>query len=98
MVTEFAEIEIKPGTAQDFIAGVQASVPVFLRAAGCHGVELHHAIEHPDHFVLMVKWETVDHHMVTFRDSPDFQLWRQNVGACFAAPPKVWHSETVVSG
>ncbi|HQT64648.1 MAG: antibiotic biosynthesis monooxygenase [Acidocella sp. 20-57-95] len=96
MVTEFAEITVKPGMEREFEAGVAASVPVFLRAAGCHGVKLEHSIEHPEHFILMVTWETVAHHMEDFRNSPDFQVWRGNVGHCFAAPPKVYHTSTVV--
>jgi quinol monooxygenase YgiN len=96
MITEFAEIDVKPGMEPQFIVGVEASLPVFARAPGCHGVELHHSIEHPQHFVLLVKWESVADHMEKFQKSPDFQIWRGNVGACFAGAPKVWHSKTVV--
>jgi quinol monooxygenase YgiN len=96
MVTEFAEIDVKPGMAAQFRTGVAASLTAFTEAAGCHGVELHQSIETPEHFVLAVKWETVAHHTEVFRNSPGFQIWRANVGECFAGPPKVWHSETVV--
>ena len=95
MVTEFAEIDVKPDTQHDFIAGVEASQGLFARAAGCHGIELHHGIESPLHFVLNVKWDSMAAHDV-FRASPDFQIWRGNVGPFFAAPPNVWHSNTVV--
>jgi heme-degrading monooxygenase HmoA len=98
MITEFAEIEVKPGMEQKFRDGVEAAKPVFARAPGCHGVELHHSIEHPQKFMLLVKWESVAHHTEMFQKSPDFQIWRGHVGDCFAARPTVWHSETVVSG
>jgi quinol monooxygenase YgiN len=94
MVTEFAEIDVKPGTEQDFIAGVEASRPIFLRG-GAHKVWLHRSIEQPSHFVLNIHWDSVDAHNA-FRASPDFQLWRGNVGGFFAGPPHVWHSEVVV--
>ena len=97
MITEIAEIEIKPGMEAQFIAGVASCKPVFLRAAGCHGVQLHHSIEHPQQFVLMVQWETVEHHMEGFRNSPDFALWREAVGACFAGGVTLQHTKTVVS-
>jgi quinol monooxygenase YgiN len=96
MVTEFAEIEVKPGMEAQFIAGVEASRAAFARSEGCHGLELHRSVENPAHFVLQVKWESVAHHMEKFRGAPEFQEWRGNVGAYFAAPPKVWHGETVV--
>jgi heme-degrading monooxygenase HmoA len=97
MVTEFAEITIKPGTAAQFIAAVAAAKPVFDRAEGCHGVALHHSIESPLKFVLVVKWETLAHHTELFRNAPDFQIWRSHAGPFFDGPPHVWHSETVVS-
>ncbi len=96
MVTEFAEITVQAGTEQKFIAGVAASKPLFLAAAGCHGVELHHSIETPTQFVLLVKWESVAAHMEDFYGSAPWQAWRANVGQFFEGKPKVWHSETVV--
>ncbi len=97
MVTEIAEIEVKAGMEEKFIAGVESSKPVFLRAPGCHGVELHRSIEHPRQFLLLVQWESVAHHLEQFRNAPDFALWREAVGECFAGSPKVQHTRKVVS-
>ncbi|MDE8347439.1 MAG: antibiotic biosynthesis monooxygenase [Acidocella sp.] len=94
MITEFAEIEVKPGHEADFIAGVEASRAVFLAYQGCHALELHRGIESPAHFVLNIKWDDVATHQA-FRESPGFQVWRGNVSGFFAGAPKVWHSETV---
>ncbi len=96
MVTEIAEIQVKPGMAEQFIAAVTKAAPIFARAAGCHGMELHHVIETPDSFVLMVKWESVAHHTEKFVPSADFQEWRALVGDCFGGKPKVFHTNTVV--
>ncbi|MCB5945245.1 antibiotic biosynthesis monooxygenase [Acidocella sp. KAb 2-4] len=95
MVVEFAEIEVKPGMEQEFIAGVEKSKPAFLRSAGCYGLHLVRSVESPSKFVLHVRWESVEHHMVNFRAAPEFQEWRGNVAHCFAAPPHVWHGEVV---
>ncbi len=96
MVTEFAEIEVKPGMEQEFVAGVAKSKAAFLRSAGCHGLHLVRSVENPLKFVLHVQWESVAHHMELFRAAPEFQEWRGNVGHCFAVPPVVWHGEVVV--
>lgn len=96
MITEIVEIEVKPGTEAQFIAGVESCKPIFLRAPGCHGVELQHSIEHPQLFFLLVQWESVAHHMEQFRNSPDFALWRAAVGEYFADGPKVQHTRKVV--
>jgi hypothetical protein len=45
--------------------------------------------------MLLIKWDAVQNH-VDMTKSPDFQLWRGAVGACFAGKPRVFHTETVV--
>ncbi|MBN3751510.1 antibiotic biosynthesis monooxygenase [Paraburkholderia sp. Tr-20389] len=96
MVFELAHIVILPGKAAEFEAGVAEAVPLFLRAQGCSGVKLHRTIEHPEQYVLQVEWSKVDDHMITFRESADFQAWRQLVGPYFKEPPVVVHTEVVV--
>ena len=97
MIFEIAEIRVTPGHERDFEAAVRQATPLFQRAAGCGGLELQRVIEVAGKYRLVVKWETVDHHMVQFRGSPDFQEWRRLVGGHLAAPPAVEHAETVVS-
>lgn len=96
MVYEMAQIAVLPGKEADFEAGVAQAVPLFKRARGCSGVELHRTIEHPGHYILLVQWDTVDDHMVHFRESADFQEWRRLVGPFFVKPPVVTHTEVAV--
>ena len=98
MITEIAQIEVKPGMEAAFEAGVKNAVPVFQRAKGCHGLELRRSIERPGRYLLYVIWETVEDHNIGFRGSPDFQEWRKLVGHCFAAPPEVEHVRHVLHG
>ena len=97
MITEIAQIDVKPGTEKDFEAAVAKASPLFLRAKGGHGFELHKSIEKPPRYRLMVKWETLENHTVDFRGSEDFTAWRGLVGQYFAAPPEVEHTETVLT-
>ncbi|MBS0284930.1 MAG: antibiotic biosynthesis monooxygenase, partial [Proteobacteria bacterium] len=39
--------------------------------------------------------ESVAHHMVTFRESADFQVWRGLAGPFFVGTPVVEHGEIV---
>ena len=96
MITEIAQIEIKPGMEAEFEAGVKKAVPVFQRAKGSHAVLLLRSVEKPQRYRLFVHWDTVENHMVDFRNSPDFQEWRKLVGHCFASPPEVEHAGFVV--
>ena len=98
MFMEVAEIQVKPGTETQFEAAVTAAVPLFQRAKGCSAMRLERSVEQPSRYTLLVRWATVDNHMVDFRESADFQEWRRLVGDFFAAPPQVGHTTTVVSG
>jgi quinol monooxygenase YgiN len=97
MITEIAQIDVKPGTEKDFEAAVAKARAAFGRAKGFHGFELHRSIEKPQRYRLLARWETVDAHMVDFRNSPNFAEWRALVGPFFASPPEVEHTETVVT-
>ncbi|MFG2545871.1 antibiotic biosynthesis monooxygenase family protein [Streptomyces sp. NPDC048594] len=95
MITEIAQIEVRPGQEQEFEDAVAKALPCFLAAEGCGGADLHRSVEHPSRYRLMVRWETVEHHTVTFRGSAGFARWRALAGPHFAAPPQVEHVYSV---
>jgi heme-degrading monooxygenase HmoA len=95
MVTEIAHLVIKEGQEAEFEKSVALAKPHFLSANGCHGVSLARCIENPQQYQLFVQWETVDHHMVEFRQSENFQKWRELASPHFEAPPTVEHIEDV---
>jgi heme-degrading monooxygenase HmoA len=97
MITEIALIDVKPGSETDFEAAVAKARPLFLRAKGGKGFELHRSVEKPSRYRLLAKWETLENHTVDFRGSADFTEWRALVGPYFAAAPDVEHTETVLS-
>ena len=98
MITEIAQIDVKPGMEKDFEAGVKSAVPLFKRAKGCKSASLQRSHENPQCYRLFLQWETLENHTVDFRGSADFQEWRKLVGHCFASPPNVEHVTEVVRG
>lgn len=97
MITEIAQIEIKPGSEKDFEAAVAKAQEIFKRCKGWKSFELHRSIEKPSRYRLHIKWETLENHTVDFRGSPDFAEWRALVGPYFETPPYVEHTETVLT-
>ncbi|MFJ9558429.1 antibiotic biosynthesis monooxygenase family protein [Streptomyces fuscichromogenes] len=97
MFTEIALIEILPDSAEQFEKAVAEAVPFFLAAEGCDGIDLTRSVEHPSRYRLMVRWETVEYHTVTFRGSAAFARWRALAGPYFAAPPQVEHVYSVLA-
>ena len=95
MITEIAQIEIKPGTEKDYEAAVAKAVAL-PPIEGFHGFELHRSIERPQRYRFMARWDSVEAHE-TFRASAAFTEWRALVGPYYAGPPEVEHTVTVVS-
>jgi quinol monooxygenase YgiN len=95
MITEIAHLRIDPARAAEFEQAVERAAPLFRAAEGCHGMALERGIEDPAHYQLRVEWESVDHHMVTFRESDGFRQWRALVGEFFVEAPVVEHSRAV---
>ncbi|MBR0799048.1 antibiotic biosynthesis monooxygenase [Bradyrhizobium jicamae] len=95
MITEIAQIEIKPGTEKDYEIAIARAVTL-PSPAGFHGFELHRSIEKPSRYRFIAKWDTVEAHDA-FRSSEKFGEWRALVGPYYAAPPEVEHTVTVVS-
>ncbi len=54
MITEIAQIGVKPGTEWEFETAVKNAAPIFKRAKGCRGVELKRSIEKPSRYRLFV--------------------------------------------
>jgi heme-degrading monooxygenase HmoA len=95
MVLEAARIRVLDGREAAFEAGVAKAAPLFRRAKGCRSMSLRASEEEPGVYVLMVEWETLEDHTVTFRGSEDFHEWRRLVSDCFAEPPQVEHLRLV---
>lgn len=91
MIREVARLEIDESRIEDFLVGYRQAVAIFLAAKGCRSVALERCIEHPARFHLLIVWETLEDHTVTFRNSEGFQKWRSLVGRSFVAPPDVSH-------
>ncbi|HQS10110.1 MAG: antibiotic biosynthesis monooxygenase [Rhizobiales bacterium 24-66-13] len=98
MVYESVLIAVTPGQEADFEAGVTKAVPLFQNARGCRAMRLDRSVETPTHYTLVAEWDSVDDHMVHFRESPAFKEWRALVSPYFAAAPQMEHRHTVVKG
>lgn len=94
-VFEIAEIDVNPGDETAFEEGVRRAASTFKVALGCRSLMLQRSVETPTRYQLVVGWDTVDNHMIDFRESEGFQVWRSVVSNYFAAPPRVGHVQTV---
>lgn len=98
MIRELAEIDIKAGHEQAFEEAAVIARGLFLASKGCLAFRLHRSMEQPSRYRMYVEWETLEDHMVEFRNSDNFLEWRRLCGPHFQNPPRVEHLVVVVDG
>ena len=91
MVLEIADFDIRPGTEEQFAAAYLEAKELLAATPGFLSARMTRGIESPSRFVLMIEWQSVEAHVVGFRESERFPRWRELIGPFFAAPPKVEH-------
>lgn len=96
MVLEVADIQVSPGSEDEFAAAYLGVREVLSSTPGCHSVRMTRGVETPSRFVLMVEWESVEAHEQNFRATDRFGTWRGAIGPFFDGPPRVEHFTDVV--
>lgn len=96
MIHEIATITIDPTMATSFEAAVAKARPHFEAAKGFVSFALQRSIEDPERYRLVVGWDSVDAHMVDFRQSDGFLRWRELASPFFVGSPFVEHVEAVL--
>ncbi|WCN10276.1 antibiotic biosynthesis monooxygenase family protein [Marinomonas mediterranea] len=96
MIYEVAEMSVLIGQEEYFEKAVYKASQHFKEAKGCIGLKLERSIETPNHYRLIVGWNTVEDHMVTFKNSEGFKKWRELASPFFEKPPKVEHVKQVL--
>jgi heme-degrading monooxygenase HmoA len=98
MILEVAVLMITPAHKAQFEAAFIEARQIIAVMPGFISHQLHRCIETDGRYVLLVQWQTVEHHMVGFRQSAQFQRWRALLGPFFASDPAVEHYEAVSRG
>lgn len=96
MIHEIATLTIDPARAAEFEAAVSAARAHFEAAKGFISFALDRSVETPERYHLVIGWESVEAHMVDFRESDGFQQWRALASPFFVTAPSVEHVVRVI--
>jgi heme-degrading monooxygenase HmoA len=91
MIAEHTVFTITPGSESDFERAMDHAATIIARAHGFISLRLQRGIEQPSTYLLLVEWETVDDHMVSFRESELFSEVLALIRPHFGSPPQVEH-------
>ena len=93
MITEVALLNVKLGQSAEFTDAMRAAYPIIAQQKGFQSMEVLPAIEREDQFLLLVRWNDIESHKIGFRDSEDYQKWRELLHHFYDPMPRVEYYE-----
>lgn len=97
MITEHVELPVIPGREDEYEAAFERAKPLIAASPGFRGLSLSRCIERPNAYLLLVRWETIEDHLVGFRESPAYQEWRALLHHFYNPFPVVEHFTEVAT-
>ncbi len=94
-VLEVARLYIQPETQLAFETAIQEGYQYLSATEGYQHHQLRRCIEDPTEYLLTIAWDSVDAHMVNFRQSANFERWRELISPYLVRAPDVFHYELV---
>ena len=91
MILEAVILNIRAGQASAFEAAFAHARSIIAASPGCISHELQRCLETPDRYLLLVRWQTLEHHMTGFRQSPQYQEWKRLLHHFYEPFPTVEH-------
>ena len=95
MITEAAILNVRYGMEQEFENSFRRASKIISSMSGYLSHELQRCIEVRGKYLLLVKWEHLEDHIIGFRQSEEYQEWRELLHHFYEPFPTVEHFETV---
>jgi heme-degrading monooxygenase HmoA len=91
MILEVALLNVRKGMCEDFESAFREASPIIASMRGCLTHELRPCLENPERYILLVHWQRLEDHTAGFRQSPEYQRWRQLLHHFYDPFPTVEH-------
>lgn len=95
MILEVAVLNVKPGQERDFEAAFGSAQAIISSMGGYLSHQLQRCIEETGRYLLLVNWQTLEDHTVGFRQSPQYEQWRDLLHHFYDPFPEVRHYQVV---
>lgn len=91
MILEVAILEIKEGQSIAFEKAFETAQEIILSMEGYISHTLKKCVEKEDKYILLVNWETIEHHEIGFRKSKEYEEWKRLLHHFYEPFPTVEH-------
>ncbi len=95
MILESAPLQVRPGQEADFEAAFLRAQAIIASMPGYRSHELQRCLERPGHYLLLVRWRSLEDHEQGFRKSAGYQQWKALLHHFYDPFPVVLHYEPV---
>tara|TARA_R110002073_G_scaffold14656_4_gene59502 strand:- start:118 stop:414 length:297 start_codon:yes stop_codon:yes gene_type:complete len=95
MILEVATLDVKTGMEQTFERAFAEAQTIIVGMQGYISHELRRCIENEGRYLLLVHWQTLEDHTVGFRESEEYELWRELLHHFYDPFPTVEHFRPV---
>jgi heme-degrading monooxygenase HmoA len=95
MILEVATLGVKPGKELDFEEIFIEAQKIISSVDGYISHQLQKYIEKNNRYILLVNWETIEAHTVGFKESEQYQQWRELLHHFYDPFPIVEHYAAV---
>ena len=91
MILEVAILDVRPGETDAFEESFQQAQSIIASMPGYLHHELMACCEQEGRYILLVRWESIEHHTQGFRQSPQYQQWKALLHHFYDPFPTVKH-------
>lgn len=91
MILEVATLSVKPGQVEEFETAFKSASGIIASMSGYISHELQRCLETENKYILLVRWEKLEDHTVSFRQSPEFPKWRSLLHHFYDPSPTIEH-------
>lgn len=95
MILEIASLQIRPGQHKEFEAAFLQAQQIIASMPGYELHELQRCVEREGHYMLLVKWRSLEDHEQGFRKSPQYLQWKALLHHFYDPFPTVLHYQSV---
>ena len=96
MILEVAILEIKPNKNKEFEAAFKRASVIITSMPGYISHSLQKCIEVEDRYLLLVNWQTLEDHTISFRKSQEYQTWKELLHHFYDPFPIVEHYQKIL--
>ncbi len=95
MILEVAILQVRPGMNHRFETDFQTASDYLQTINGYKGHSLQKCVEHDQKYILLVRWNQLEDHTIGFRQSKEYQKWKDLLHHYYDPFPTVEHYEMV---